>query len=320
MEIMGISVSNTNSIKSFFKQAAIDIGFDDIGFASVEILDKEYRHYLQWLEAGYHSEMNYLNRRQGKRRDITMLLENAKTVIVLLHNYNTDYKHSDNKEFGKISRYAWGDDYHDIIKNKLLVLSNQAEQLYPENKFKSYVDTGPVLEKQWAVRAGVGWQGKNSLLLNRKLGSYFFIGIIITDLEIEANKPQRNYCGSCTACIDNCPTGAIVEPYVVDSRKCISYWTIETKGATKFPEHISKNLNGWLFGCDICQEVCPWNSKPNYVDFDYFKPRLKEFELHLKQILQMPQSEFQLRFKNSPIKRSKLSGLQNNARELMQNQ
>ena len=309
-----------SDIKSRFRLLAAAEGFDEIGFAAVEPLDNEYNNYLKWIDDGFHAEMQYLARRLGKRRDVTTLLENAKTVIVFIHNYNTDYKHSDNPEFGKISRYAWGDDYHDIIKNKLVKITKEAKEYYPENKFKVYVDTGPILEKQWAVRAGVGWQGKNSLLINKKSGSYFFIGIIITDLEITPDKPQPNYCGSCRACIDSCPTNAIVEPYVLDSRKCISYWTIETKGERQFPESLSQNLNGWLFGCDICQEVCPWNSKPNYVDFEYFKPRKNETELSLKQVLAMSQDEFRLRFKNTPLKRTKLSGLQYNARELLQNQ
>jgi len=309
-----------SDIKSRFRLLAAAEGFDEIGFAAVEPLDNEYNNYLKWIDDGFHAEMQYLARRLGKRRDVTTLLENAKTVIVFIHNYNTDYKHSDNPEFGKISRYAWGDDYHDIIKNKLVKITKEAKEYYPENKFKVYVDTGPILEKQWAVRAGVGWQGKNSLLINKKSGSYFFIGIIITDLEIPPDKPQPNYCGSCRACIDSCPTNAIVEPYVLDSRKCISYWTIETKGERQFPESLSQNLNGWLFGCDICQEVCPWNSKPNYVDFEYFKPRKNETELSLKQVLAMSQDEFRLRFKNTPLKRTKLSGLQYNARELLQNQ
>jgi epoxyqueuosine reductase len=309
-----------NNAKSFFKDASFHAGFGEIGFAAVEPLDSEYADYLKWIDNDLHAGMEYLARRQGKRRDITILLENAKTVIVLLHNYNTDYKHSGKLEYGKISRYAWGDDYHDIIKNKLIEITKKAKDYYPDNHFKAYVDTGPILEKQWAVRAGLGWQGKNSLLLNRKFGSYFFIGIIITDLGIKADKPQRDYCSSCTACIDSCPTDAIVQPYVVDSRKCISYWTIETKGVLQFPVSLSRNLNGWLFGCDICQEVCPWNSKPHYIDFDYFRPRQNEFELPLKHILTMSQNKFQLRFKNSPLKRSKLTGLQHNARELLQNQ
>jgi epoxyqueuosine reductase len=306
-----------NNAKTFLNTAALGAGFDEIGFAAVEVLDNEYDKYIQWIDKGFHAGMQYLARREGKRRDISKLLAGAKTVIVLLHNYNTDYKHESNEESGKISRYAWGDDYHEIIKKKLLAIAAKAKELFPDNEFKTYVDTGPVLEKQWAVRAGVGWQGKNSLLLNKRLGSYFFIGIIITDMLLDADKPQKNYCGSCTACIDNCPTGAIVEPFVVDSRKCISYWTIETKGNTSFPENISGRLNGWLFGCDICQEVCPWNSKQEFVDFDYFKPRQGETELALKQILSMNEEEFRLRFKNTPLKRSKLSGLQRNAVELL---
>ncbi len=308
-----------SDIKSYFRRLASAEDFDETGFAKVEPLDAEYNNYLNWLDNGFHSDMHYLNRRLGKRRDITILLEDAKTVIVFLHNYNTVYKHSGQKENGKISRYAWGDDYHNILKEKLTRIASKAKSTFPDNSFKVYVDTGPVLEKQWAVRAGVGWQGKNSMLINRKLGSYTFIGIIITDLVVEANKQQRNYCGSCTACIDNCPTGAIVQPYVVDSRKCISYWTIETKPYVSFPDSVKQNLNGWLFGCDICQEVCPWNAKVHFTRHEYFKPRKGETELNLTSVLKMTENEFRERFRNSPIKRTKLAGLQRNAEALEEN-
>jgi len=303
--------------KSFLKRISEDFGFDDIGFAAVEKLEKEYEFYLNWLDKGFHGKMQYLARREGKRRDISMVLDGAATVIVLLQNYNTNYKHSNSKHLGKISRYAWGDDYHDVMKKKLKKISNLAGEFFPENKFKVYVDTGPVLEKQWAVRAGLGWQGKNSLLLNKHFGSYVFIGIMITDLVINPDNPVRDMCGKCTACIDACPVDAIVEPKVVDSRKCLSYWTIETKEDTIFPKEISDKLNGWLFGCDICQEVCPWNSKNIYTNINNFKPRNGETELSLDDILNMTESEFRLRFKNSPIKRSKLPGLKRNAKTIL---
>ena len=185
--------------------------------------------------------------------------------------------------------------------------------LYPHNEFKHYTDTGPVLEKAWAVRAGLGWQGKNSLLLNSNLGSYCFISVIITDLNLEPDTKQSDHCGTCSACITACPTDAIIQPKVVDSRKCISYWTIEAKPDLTIPDDITEKLNGWLFGCDICQEVCPWNGKIKPTVNINFEPRDNQTELDLKSVGEMDEESFRIRFRNSPLKRTKLKGLQRNA-------
>lgn len=305
-----------DNLKATLKAKANEIGFDLIGFAQVENLGKEFDNYISWLENGFHSGMDYLERNKEKRKDVSLILENAKTLIVTATNYNTPFFHNtelDNST-GKISRYAWGDDYHEVILPRLESLSSEIKKLFPDTISKCYVDTGPILEKVWAVRAGLGWQGKNSLLLTKKFGSYVFIGIIITTIQIEPDKIIPDHCGKCTACMDSCPTNAIVNPKVVDSNKCISYWTIETKGRIDFPENIAKNLRNWAFGCDICQEVCPWNRKMIYTEEKRFYPRQDKTELESENIFTMSPEEFNIRFKNSPIKRTKLVGLQKNLR------
>lgn len=303
-----------NQLKDLIKNKAIELGFDLIGFAKVEPLDIEFDNYIHWLELSYNADMEYLERNKEKRKNVGLILENAKTVIVTAINYNTPFEHNNEKcqSKGKISRYAWGEDYHNVVLPKLESLSAEIKKIFPESESKCYVDTGPILEKAWAVKAGIGWQGKNSLILTRRFGSYMFLGIIISTIEIEPDKIVKDYCGKCNLCIESCPTGAIVSPKVIDSRKCISYWTIETKGKKEFPEIVSKNLNGWFFGCDICQEVCPWNRKKIYTECKEFYPRNNQTEIECERMLNMEEDEFQIRFKNSPLKRAKLEGLKHN--------
>lgn len=298
--------------KERLKAKAKEIGFDLIGFAKAEKLGQEFDNYLSWLASGFNAKMDYLERNKEKRKDISLILENPKTIIVTATNYNTPFFHENNIDHfsGKISRYAWGDDYHDIILAKLNILSSEISNYEPESKSKCYVDTGPILEKAWAVRAGIGWQGKNSLILTKKFGSYVFLGLIVTTIEIESDQIISDYCGKCNACIENCPTGAIVQPKVVDSNKCISYWTIETKGKIDFPDNVANNLKNWVFGCDICQEVCPWNRRKIFTREISYYPRQNQTYLDSKDIDMMDNVYFNLRFKNSPIKRAKLEGIQ----------
>lgn len=305
--------------KQIFQELSQKEQFDSIGFASANTLDIEMDNYKKWIDSAFHGDMGYLDRNLDKRANIGLILNNAKTVIVtLIHYAGFKEKYSNSPNSGKISKYAWSSDYHITVKEKLERIKEAAYEIWPSNSFKTYVDTGPILEKQWAIKAGLGWQGKNSLLLNKKLGSFCFIGIIITDLEIPSDHIQQDHCGKCTACIDACPTGAIVMPKVIDSRKCISYWTIETKSDKKFPSEISTNLNSWLFGCDICQDVCPWNKKVKIEIKDEFLPINNQIELKLDEVKEMTQEKFSVRFKNTPIKRSKLAGLIRNASELSQ--
>lgn len=304
------------------QEFAIQSGFSQIGFASVENLGVEFNHYQQWLELGYHGTMSYLEK-ASQRENIRELLPEAKTVIVLTQNYYTPFQHPSSKEInnndtiiGKISRYAWGEDYHHIVKDKLKTVEEYLQNNYPNSQSKSYVDTGPILEKAWAVKAGIGWQGKHSNIISRSNGSWFFIGIILSSLEFEYNSPIMDYCGSCTACIDACPTNAIVNPYVVDGTKCISYWTIETKPDIDIPEKIALDLDNWVFGCDTCQDVCPWNRFQKESTEPLFAPKELETTLTFEQISSMTQEEFSQRFKKSPVKRTKLAGLQRNFKAL----
>ncbi|MCX7736000.1 MAG: tRNA epoxyqueuosine(34) reductase QueG [Candidatus Kapabacteria bacterium] len=301
-------------LKEILKPRAKEIGFDLIGFAKAEPLENEFDNYLYWLEQGFNAKMEYLERNKEKRKDISLILENAKTVIVTATNYNTPFYHNQslNNSQGKISRYAWGEDYHNVILPKLELLASEISKIYPEAKSKCYVDTGPILEKVWAVKAGLGWQGKNSLILTKKFGSYVFLGLIITSVEIEPDSIIPDHCGKCSSCIESCPTNAIVQPKVIDSNKCISYWTIETKGKADFPENVAKNLKNWVFGCDICQEVCPWNRKEVFTDDVSFFPRQNQTILESDYFNQMSEDEFSIRFKNSPIKRAKLEGIRKN--------
>lgn len=301
---------NTNRIKEYAQQ----IGFSDCGIAAAGKLDDEYIRYEQWLSLGYHAHLGYMERNAEKREDISLIVPNARSVIVLTHNYYTPHKHitEDSDTKGKLARYAWGDDYHDVLPPKLEQLSRFVKELYPDAESKYYTDTGPVLEKQWAVKAGVGWQGKHSNIISRGYGSWFFIGIIITTAELIPDVPIDDFCGSCTACLDACPTDAIVQPYVVDAGKCISYWTIEAKPDMCIPEPIAQNMNGWLFGCDICQDVCPWNRFQKHSEEPRFEPRNNETSMSFIKLETMKQEEFSDRFRKSPIKRTKLKGLQRN--------
>jgi epoxyqueuosine reductase len=240
----------------------------------------------------------------------------AKSVIVVLVNYYTPHQHDSAGDSGKISRYAWGDDYHDVVGEKLKMLGEFITKMSPESKIKYSVDTSAILEKHWAVRAGLGWIGKHSNLITKDLGSWVFIGEILTDLELdESPETIENHCGTCTACIDACPTDAIVSDYVVDSRRCISYATIESR-APLMPDEIAENLDGWLYGCDICQDVCPWNRFQKVTSEEAFQPRAGEASMNLDEVLSFNEEDYSERFKGSAIKRAKLSGLQRNARTL----
>lgn len=289
---------------------AHELGFDLVGFAKADLLEEETSFLQTWLGKGYHASMEYMNRNIEKRRDVAQILPSAKSVISLAMNYYTPFEHKNEISSGKISRYAWGKDYHLIIWEKLSLLEEYLKNLDLNFESKSYVDTGPVMDKAWAVRSGIGWLGKNSNIINREIGSWFFIANIITNSEFEYSEKVADHCGSCSACIDACPTKAIKQPYVVDANRCISFLTIENK------QEISKKFMGkfddWIFGCDVCQDVCPWNKK-------FSEPTLiPEFHPHgtnlsLNEVINMDEDEFKKRFETSPIKRTKLAGLKRNA-------
>jgi len=299
-----------------FKQNIIkyakELGFIDLKFTPVQVLSKEIKLYKQWIDSGFNADMKWMERNIDKRENIKLILSEAKTVIVAAHSYFTGINYPDELNgFGKISRYAWGDDYHDVVLNKLKMIEKYIADINENAVFKSYVDTGPILEKQWAVKSGLGWQGKNGMIINPKYGSYFFLGIIITNLEIEPDVPLKEMCGTCDKCIQACPTKAIIHPKVIDSNKCLSYWTIESKD-DKMPEEFAKNQNNWIFGCDICQEVCPWNKFSIPTSEEAFLPRNGETILSKKYIYNLDDETFRARFNKSPIKRAKLKGMKKN--------
>lgn len=292
-------------------EKAKELGFDLVGFAKAELLEEETCRLNDWLKNGFHAGMEYMARNFEKRKDIKLILNDAKSVISLAINYYTNNNHQDAKELGKISRYAWGKDYHLIIWEKLELLEEYLKELNQDFNSISYVDTGPVMDKAWAVRSGIGWLGKHSNVINREFGSWFFIATIITNLEFEYSEIIPDHCGTCRACIDACPTDAIVKDYVVDSNRCISYLTIENRG--EIEQEFKEKFNQWLFGCDICQDVCPWNNKFSKITRERdFEPMFGT-ELNLNEVINFNEQEFFNRFEISPIKRAKISGLKRNA-------
>lgn len=294
------------------KIAAKEIGFDLVGFAPAEILDTETWNLQKWLDLNYQAGMKYMERNLDKREDVREILDSARSVISLGVNYYTNFENQNNPGTGKVSRYAWGKDYHLVIWEKLEHFVEKLKNIDSNFEAKTYVDTGPVMDKAWAVRSGLGWMGKHTNVINRDFGSWFFIANIISNYEFSYDVPIQDYCGSCTACIDACPTDAIVSEYVLDANKCISYLTIENKGAIS--EEFIDKLDNWIFGCDICQDVCPWNNKFSIVTKNQdFYPQSGNEKLSLKDVKEMDNKTFKERFKHSPIKRAKLSGLKRNA-------
>lgn len=299
------------------KEAARRLGFCEVGIARAEPLEEEFGRYLAWLERGYHATMAYLERNLDRRADVRTLLPGAQSVVVVAYNYYVPATHEaferEPHRYGKISRYAWGEDYHDVLRPKLQELAAAISRIVPGAESRVSVDTSPVLEKAWAVRAGIGWQGKHTNIISRRYGSWLFLGTVITTAELEPDAPMRDYCGTCTACLRACPTGALVGPYVLDARRCLSYWTIETKPEMSIPEEIAEHMEGWIFGCDICQEVCPWNRFQQPTQDPAFAPRNGETCLELDALVAMAPEEFRQRFRHSPLKRPKYEGLKRTA-------
>lgn len=286
------------------KKIALDIGFHKIGVAEAALL--KYGGFLpNWLQNSYHGSMWYMENNVSKRMDVRELYPQAKSVISLAQNYYTADFHSRDTWHAKISRYAWGADYHKIMKKKLKLLLREIQKLDRAIEGRVFVDTAPIMDKQWAVASGVGWQGKHSNVITREYGSWVFLGEIVIDKELVYDTPIGNYCGRCTACIDNCPTHAIVSPYVVDARKCISYLTIEFWDLP-IPELYYSKMGNWVFGCDICQAVCPWNKKyAQLTNEQRYQARKGNLQLDLRQLSQFTQQEFDKRFQGSAIRRAK---------------
>lgn len=309
-------VSGDETLTDRIRQEASRLGFSHVGVARAAGLSGEREHLEEWLARGFHAGMEWMARDPDRRTDPRLVLEGARSVISVAVNYYHPAPHSDDPAHARISRYAWGDEYHDLVTARLAALEEYILQLAPEARTRRYVDTGPVMDKAWAVRAGVGWLGKNGMVITRDYGSWIFLGEILTTLELASDTPIADYCGSCTHCLDACPTQAIVAPAVVDAAKCISYLTIEHRG--EHPEETrTADFRGWVFGCDICQDVCPWNSFAHASGETAFAPRAGNLALRIDALADIGDDEFRARFRRSPVKRAKAEGLRRNARTLL---
>jgi len=300
------------------KERARAEGFDMVGIVPAEPLSAERERLEEWLRRGFHGTMAWMARDVSRRTDPRALLASARSVVVVALNYYTPHKHREEPTTGKISRYAWGDDYHDVLGDKLRALLAWIREQWPEAEGKVCVDAQPTMDKAWAVRAGLGWIGKHSNLITREYGSWVFLGELFLNLELEYDTEQvEDHCGSCTLCLDVCPTDAITEPYIVDSNKCISYVTIELR-SDRLPDDVAAHLDNWLYGCDACQDICPWNRFEKPTAERRFEPRPGNIAAELSEILKLTPDAYSERFRRSPIKRAKLAGLQRNARALLE--
>ncbi|MFT6244440.1 MAG: epoxyqueuosine reductase [Salibacteraceae bacterium] len=296
------------------KQKAKELGFFFCGVSNADFLAEEAKQLDNWLKLGYHGKMNYMENHYDKRLDPRLLVDDAKSVVSLLLNYYTEDEQTD-PEAPKISKYAYGKDYHFIIKDKLKEFYQFIQDEIGEVGGRVFVDSAPVMDKAWAKKSGLGWMGKNANIINPKHGSFFFIAEMILDLELEPDGPIKDYCGTCTQCIDECPTDAIVEPYVIDGSKCISYLTIELKDEI-MPSEFKGKMDNWMFGCDICQSVCPWNrfSKPH--SEPWFNPHEDLLKMSKHDWDDLTEEVFQELFRKSAVKRTKFPGLIRNISSL----
>ena len=299
------------------RDRALREGFEKVGIVRATGLDDERNHLIEWLGRGYHGEMRWMARDPEMRTDPRKLFPAARSVVVVAINYYTADKHNDDPATGKVSRYAWGDDYHEVVGAKLRSLLQWIQEEIPGAEGKVCVDIQPMMDKAWAARAGLGWIGKHTNLITTEYGSWVFIGELLLNLDLEYDHEiVEDHCGTCTLCIDACPTDAITEPYVLDSNKCISYATIELRD-TELPQAVAENLEGWFYGCDICQDVCPWNRFEQTADEPRFLPREGNVNAQLPDVLALTPEAYAERFRHSAMKRAKLSGLKRNARTLL---
>ena len=299
----------TQERTSLVRTIAKNLGFNFVGISKAEFLEEEAPRLEQWLNQNKHGKMSYLANHFDKRLDPSKLVPGAKTVISLLYNY---YPKNDltTKSGFKIAKYAYGEDYHFVIKRKLKAMLAQLQEHIGEFEGRVFVDSAPVMERAWAAKSGLGWIGKNSLLLNKQVGSFYFLAEIISDLVLDIDGPIKDYCGTCTKCMDACPTDAIPSPYVVDGSKCISYFTIELK--EEIPEDVKGKFEDWIFGCDICQDVCPWNRFSRPHETTEFLPHPKLEHMEKKDWVELTEEVFRQIFKKSAVKRTKFSGLKRN--------
>lgn len=301
-------INNKQKYTAFIKAEAKRLGFLSCGISKAGFLEEEAPRLEKWLSENRHGQMQYMENYFDKRLDPTLLVDDSKSVISLLLNYYPEQQQTESTY--KISKYAYGQDYHFIIKEKLKELLHSIQENIGKVGGRAFVDSAPVLDKAWAAKSGLGWIGKNSNLLSKQVGSFFFIAELVIDLELEYDTATTDHCGSCTACIDSCPTQAIIAPYVVDGSKCISYFTIELK--ENIPAEMRGKFDDWAFGCDVCQDVCPWNrfSKPHREPL--FNPHPELLSMTKKDWEEITEDTFRAVFKNSAVKRTKYEGLKRN--------
>ncbi len=300
----------SSQYSNFIKTEALKLGFQFCGISKAEFLEDEAPRLENWLNNGFHGEMSYMENHFDKRLDPRKLVDGARSVISLSLNYFTDQQQEDSSA-PKISKYAYGMDYHYVIKDKLKLLLEAIRTEIGEVNGRAFVDSAPVLDKVWAKKAGIGWVGKHTNLINKDTGSFFFLAELITDLDLDYDViPTKDHCGTCTRCIDACPTDAIVAPYVVDGSRCISYLTIELKN--ELPSEFKGKMDNWMFGCDICQDVCPWNKFSVLNSELDFSPHKNLLGLKLAEWHELTEETFKKVFKNSAVKRTKLKGLKRN--------
>lgn len=305
------------SLEAFIKQKGLELGLSKVTIAKAQGY-LEHEALRGWLAQGFHGTMSYMERGEAKRRNPLEVMPSAKSVITCALNYNSPHPYSvECKEPGRgwIARYAWGEDYHEVMEPLLKELSTAMLHRVPGTICHYYVDTGPVMERVFAKNSGIGWIGKNTCVIDPKLGSFMFLGVILTSLELKSDPLIEDHCGKCTACIDACPTQAITEPYKLDARKCISYLTIEYRGSIE-PDLAAK-MGNHVFGCDICQDVCPWNQKSPRTDRAEFQPREGFFNPDLKEFQKKIEEKYPAGFKNSPLKRAKKEGLLKNVSQAL---
>lgn len=307
-------MNNTTRNSIFIKETSSKLGFDFCGIAKAVVLDDDARRLEQWLKQDFHGEMEYMERHFDLRIDPQKLVPGAKSVITVLKNYYPSNEQSDQSP--RISKYAWGNDYHEVIRTQLKQFLEELRVEFGDIQGRGFVDSAPVLERSWATISGAGWIGKNGNLITKKSGSFFFIATLIVDLELTYDDPfVKDFCGTCTKCIDACPTNAILENKTINGSKCISYFTIELKDAL-IPEEMKGKFDNWMFGCDTCQDVCPWNRFSKSHQEKAFDPIPAILNLSTKEWELMSEDIFKQVFKDSPLKRSKFKGIQRNLKFL----
>jgi epoxyqueuosine reductase len=298
---------------SVVKEKAIELGFHKVGIAAVSIENNTEAERLQaWIKLGYQADMQWMD--NPKRYDISLIMPEARSLVCVALNYYTPHQRPAGEEYGKISRYGWGRDYHKVMHKKLKAFTTWLQSLDASVQARYYADTGPVQDKVWAQRAGIGWIAKNGNVITREYGSWVFLGEVVTNLQLESDRPHTEHCGSCTRCLDACPTGAITQPFVVDANRCIAYHTIENR-AEELPEAIASRMQGWVAGCDICQDVCPWNQRfAKTTDVVDFQPYPENIAPKLIELAQISDEEWEKRFPASALRRIKPEMLRRNAR------